>query len=234
MSRIFAIGDLHGCADELCDLLDHLRPAADDTLVFLGDYIDRGPASKSVVDRLLALERQGPTCIFLKGNHEDMFLDFIGLGGHHGEFFLYNGGAATLNSYGLGSSPCAAVAEQLPRDHLAFFRPLRSHHREGESTFVHAGIRPGVPLERQSEEDLYWIREEFLGRPHGLACTVLFGHTPHREVFLHLPYQIGLDTGLVYGNKLSCFETGEKILYQIRRGESLVEERSLRAAFPPS
>src|SRR6185369_11137148 len=101
MPRTFAIGDVHGCIDELNVLLDSLAPAADDTIVFLGDYIDRGPTPKGVIDRLLSLRREGTRCIFLKGNHEDMFLAFLGLGGHYGDAFLYNGGAATLRSYGV-------------------------------------------------------------------------------------------------------------------------------------
>jgi serine/threonine protein phosphatase 1 len=218
MPRLFAIGDLHGCVDELNVLLDHLAPAADDTLVFLGDYIDRGPTPKGVIDRLLRLRREGTPCIFLKGNHEDMFLDFLGLGGSYGEAFLYNGGAATLRSYGLEGGEGPEVARRMPEEHIAFLRALETYHRAGDFLFVHAGIRPGRTLEQQSAEDLIWIREEFTQHPHELDCTVLYGHTPYREVFRDLPYKVGLDTGLVYRNKLSCLETGAGVLHQVGRG----------------
>src|SRR6185295_6249873 len=132
MPRSFAIGDIHGCIDEVNVLLDGLRPAADDTLVFLGDYIDRGPSPKAVIDRLLRLRREGPRCIFLRGNHEDMFLDFLGLGGRFGEAFLYNGGAATLRSYGLEGGEGEEVARRMPEEHLAFLRELQTHYREKE------------------------------------------------------------------------------------------------------
>jgi serine/threonine protein phosphatase 1 len=179
-----------------------------------------------VIDRLLQLEKEGPRCIFLRGNHEDMFLDFLGLGGHAGDSFLYNGGGATLQSYGLHSLTPEAPTF-LPPGHLDFFRRLRPYFREGDFLFVHAGIRPGLSLEEQCEEDLFWIRDEFIAYRHDLGCTVVFGHTPRREVLVHLPYKIGLDTGLVYGNKLSCLEVDTQTLFQVRRGESRVEERPL-------
>jgi serine/threonine protein phosphatase 1 len=224
MPRLFAIGDLHGCIDELDVLLDHLAPGADDTLVFLGDYIDRGPSPSGVIDRLVRLRDEGPQCVFLKGNHEDMFLAYLGFGGHYGEAFLYNGGAATLRSYGAQGRDGAATARALPPEHLLFLRQLRTHYERDGFLFVHAGIRPGRPLSEQSEEDLVWIREEFIASPHDLGCTVLFGHTPFREVLVDAPYKIGLDTGLVYRNKLSCLETGTDLVHQVSRGsrESLV------------
>jgi serine/threonine protein phosphatase 1 len=228
MPRVFAIGDIHGCVDELNVLLDSLAPAADDTIVFLGDYIDRGPTPKGVIDRLLRLRREGTRCIFLKGNHEDMFLAFLGLGGHYGDAFLYNGGAATLRSYGVEGGSGAEVARLLPPEHIEFLRQLDIHHRAGDFLFVHAGIRPHRALEAQSEEDLMWIREDFTQHPHDLGCTVLYGHTPYREVFENLPYKVGLDTGLVYRNKLSCLETEGLILHQVARGSRQVTKMPLR------
>lgn len=229
--RTFVVGDIHGCASEVAVLLDAIAPGAADTLVFLGDYIDRGPASKDVIDRLLRLRREGPQCVFLKGNHEDMFLDFIGLRGRYGEAFLFNGGGATLESYGLESYVGADVAERLPPDHRDFFAGLQLHHVSGAFLCVHAGIDPVRDLSQQPEEALLWIREEFICNRHTLGLTVLFGHTPQREAFLDLPYKLGLDTGLVYGNKLSCFETGDKELIQVGRGLRTVTRRSLAGEF---
>jgi serine/threonine protein phosphatase 1 len=225
--RTFVIGDLHGCLDELEALLQAIEPARGDTVVFLGDYIDRGPDSRAVIDRLLLLRRRGPRCVFLKGNHEDMFLDFMGLGGHYGAAFLVNGGKATLLSYGLAGCTGPAVAERLPPEHREFLLGLETMFVAGQFLCVHAGINPLHGLDEQNDEDLLWIRDEFIRNRHRLPYTVLFGHTPQREVFLDLPYKIGLDTGLVYSNKLSCLELQSGELIQVRRGESKARRSSL-------
>jgi serine/threonine protein phosphatase 1 len=227
-ARTFVIGDIHGCVDEIDRLLDTLAPAAGETVVFLGDYIDRGPASKGVIDRLLRLRREGPRCVFLKGNHEDMFLGFLGEGGAFGEVFLANGGGATLRSYGLPSECGQVRGEQLPPEHLEFLKSLRLRSEHGDFLCVHAGLDPARPLLAQRDEDLLWIRDEFIRQPHPFPYTVLFGHTPQREVLVDLPFKIGLDTGLVYWNKLSCLELAEQQLFQIRRGARSVQRRSLR------
>lgn len=229
--RTFVIGDIHGCADEVGYLLDAIAPSGEDTVVFLGDYVDRGPASKDVIDRVLRLGREWPRCVFLKGNHEDMFLGFLGKGGHYGDAFIYNGGEATLRSYGLERRPGADVAERLPPDHLEFLLSLRMSWRQEDLFCVHAGLAPLRSLEDQESEDMLWIRDEFISSPHAFPFTILFGHTPHREVLLDLPYKVGMDTGLVYWNKLSCLEWSQKHLYQIRRGERVVRDTSLRQRF---
>jgi serine/threonine protein phosphatase 1 len=230
-ARTFVIGDIHGCAEEVDRLLDALRPGRADTLCFLGDYIDRGPSSKGVVERLIRLRTEGPTCVFLKGNHEDMFLSYMGFPGRYGEAFVANGGAATLASYGLQSCSAALAAERLPAAHMEFLHSLCTQVQFGRFLCVHAGVRPSRPLDRQTEEDLLWIREEFLEQPHRFPVTVLFGHTPQREVRLHLPFKIGLDTGLVYGHRLSCLELERAHLWQIGRGSNTILERSLAADF---
>jgi serine/threonine protein phosphatase 1 len=226
-ARTFVIGDLHGCVDEVDRLLDALAPDTSDTVVFLGDYIDRGPSPKAVIDRMLRLRREGPRCVFLKGNHEDMFLAYLGERGSYGEAFLFNGGEATLRSYGLDGQPPEVVAARLPADHREFLRTLEMRFQYGQFLCVHAGVAPNRPLDDQRDEDLLWIRDAFIAHPHPFGCTVLFGHTPRREVLLDQPYKIGLDTGLVYWNKLSCLEIGEQRLYQIRRGEVAVASRVL-------
>lgn len=230
--NVYAVGDLHACPQELEVLLDAIAPTRDDTVVFLGDYVDRGPAARQLIDRLLSLE-QGPfASVFLRGNHEDMLLSYLGLGGRHGNVYLENGGSATLASYGVPvGTPAAAVRPFLPLDHLRFLQACRLHHLAGSFLFVHAGIRPGVALEQQDEEDLLWIREEFFAHPHGLPYTVVFGHTPAREARLELPYRIGLDTGLVYGNKLSCLDVGGRRLVQVARGARRATTRDLAPLF---
>jgi serine/threonine protein phosphatase 1 len=225
--RTFVVGDLHGCVDELNVLLDGIAPTSDDGFVFLGDYIDRGPASRAVIDRLLRLVVDGPRCVFLKGNHEDMFLAYMGFAGNYGDVFLANGGRATLASYGLEGYAGAQVAERLPPAHLEFLTRLERHHTTGAFFCVHAGINPLRSVDLQRDEDLYWIREEFIRNRHRLPHTVLFGHTPHREVLLDLPYKVGLDTGLVYRNKLSCLDVTTLELLQVRHGERAVRRSTL-------
>ncbi len=234
MGQLFVVGDVHGCVRELEALLDGLPVAPGDTIVFLGDYIDRGPDSKATVDLLLGLQARSAqiATIFLKGNHEDMFLAHIGEAGRYGEAFLYNGGIETLVSYGIDPRlPGAAVREALPAAHLAFFRGLGLTHVRPPYLMVHAGIDPGQDLDRQSDEDLLWIRHQFIGRRHGLPYTVCFGHTPCRELLLDLPYKIGLDTGCVYGNRLSCIELETPRLFEVRAGSRRVDVRDLADAF---
>jgi serine/threonine protein phosphatase 1 len=236
MSR-YIVGDIHGCRAELSCLLSHLPLRSRDSLLFLGDYIDRGPDSAGVVSDLLAIERGKPCeLIFLKGNHEDMLLSYLGLGGRYGEVFLYNGGRATAASYGL-TSPSPRPQELLsaiPPEHVTFYKSLKNYHIVDEFLCVHAGINPLKTLEQQTEAETLWIRDKFIYSPHALAYTVVFGHTPSNDVFYDLPYKIGLDTGLVYGNKLSCFETEERVIYQIARGEKAVKQVSARAKWDPA
>ena len=216
MARMFIVGDIHGCSQELAVLVAGLPLQARDRLIFLGDYIDRGPGSRDVVDFLLQLKAEASYQVtFLKGNHEDMFLDFLGKGGHFGEGFLENGGSATLRSYRIppGMSGPAAL-EELPPAHVQFFQELEMFAVVDNVLCVHAGVNPLLPLAEQNAEELLWIRQEFLAHPHLLPYTVVFGHTPHRAVRFELPYKVGIDTGLVYGGKLSCLEVSEKQLYR--------------------
>ncbi len=229
--KTYVIGDIHGCLEELEYLLEFLNPAADDTLCFLGDYIDRGPKPHGVVARLIRLSEEGARCIFLKGNHEDMFLSYMGFDGHYGEAFLFNGGESTMAAYRIQGLRGRAAAERVPPDHLAFLLGLRSHTQLGRFHCVHAGVRPTRALDDQSDEDRYWIREDFILKEHPFPAIVLFGHTPQREVLMHLPFKVGLDTGLVYGNKLSCLELTTHELLQIDRGDRHVRQIDLSDDF---
>lgn len=232
-SRLFAIGDIHGCADELHSLLralvDKEAVSSSDQVIFLGDYIDRGPASKDVVSQLLAFRARYPKTVFLKGNHEDMFLDFLGFGGRLAQSCLVNGGEETFHSYGINPlQPVSDIVAQMPSDHVDFFRNLELGVSLAEFLFVHAGVNPFNPLEKQLVRDLMWIRREFTTFEHNLGKTVVFGHTPFEDVLIHLPFKIGIDTGLVYGNKLSAVELVHGSLYQVDRGDSVVRQSSLR------
>lgn len=227
--RFFTIGDVHGCARELERLLAALPLAEDDTIVFVGDYIDRGPESRAVIDLLLELERRpGITSVFLKGNHEDMCLGYLGREGNWGEAWCLNGGAATLRSYDIDARLRGEqAAVRVPPAHLAFLeRLVPAYFAEGH-LIVHAGVRPDVPWAEQEAEDLLWIREEFILRPHMLPQTVVFGHTPQRHVLVDLPYKIGIDTGCVYGGMLTALELHERRLWQVRLGDQRVRESAL-------
>ena len=231
VGRLLAVGDVHGCVDELSTMLDAIAPASEDTIVFLGDYVDRGPSPRDVIDRLIALRDSGACrTVFLRGNHEDMFLAFLGEGGHHGEAFLFNGGRTTLASYGLAPYLRGEEARtKLPQAHLDFVRGLGLHHLADPFLFVHAGVSPLRALEDQREEDLLWIREEFIRNRHRLRQTVVFGHTPQREVLWHLPFKIGLDTACVYGNKLSCLDFTSGTLLQVERASRHVTRQDVAA-----
>jgi serine/threonine protein phosphatase 1 len=231
MSR-YVIGDIHGCIDELRRLVEALPLRSGDSLIFLGDYIDRGPDSAGVVAYLIALqsELREISLVFLKGNHEDMLLSYLGLAGQHGDMFLVNGGKATLASYGLSDSVYPEEAlPAIPTEHLRFYKGLQLYYLMDSFLCVHAGVHPQKLLAEQTEEELLWIRNAFIYSRHRLPYTVLFGHTPQlKAVFYDLPYKIGLDTGLVYGKMLTCLEVDEKVLYQITRGKKRVSRNPVR------
>jgi serine/threonine protein phosphatase 1 len=225
--RLFVIGDIHGCAVEMEAMLKAIQPVAQDIVVFVGDYVDRGPSARDVLQQLIEFKDAPGEKVFLKGNHEDMMLSFLGFPGRYGDCFLLNGGFNTLQSY--DSHDVRQAAERIPAAHLEFIRALRPYELRPPYLFVHAGIRPSRTWEQQDEEDMLWIRQEFILEPHDLGCTVIFGHTPMKAVMVDLPHKIGLDTGLVYGGKLSCIELAEGLLYQIARGSREVKVGRLAA-----
>lgn len=203
--RLLAIGDIHGCRRQLAALLEQIAPTADDQLVFLGDYIDRGPESAGVIDDLLALRASFPHALFLRGNHEQMLLDV--LAGGNPLTFLLNGGSQTVDSYR------ARKAWPPPEEHVAFLSTLPVGHLTERFCFVHAGLRPGQPLESQRSEDLLWIRQDFLASDATWGKTIVFGHTP-REKPLLTTTRIGLDTGCVYGGHLTCCDVLSRQFWQ--------------------
>lgn len=232
----YVVGDIHGCLTELTHLLDALPLQPEDKLIFLGDYVDRGPDSKGVVSYLLELKQKAnQEIMFLKGNHEDMLMAYLGFPGKHSDMFLFNGGWATLASYGVTgrNSDPRVLLSSMPNDHLEFFNSLKIYHIMEPFLCVHGGIHPSKTLEEQVEEEMLWIRDEFIWNSHRLPYTVLFGHTPLQEVLFQLPYKVGLDTGLVYGNSLSCLDTAEKVLYQITKGSKGVRQRSVKDRWHP-
>jgi serine/threonine protein phosphatase 1 len=213
MSKIFAIGDIHGCLDKLLALMDLLDVDwAQDTVIFMGDYVDRGPDSKQVVETVLELRRKHQRIVCLAGNHEKMFLNW--LDGREEAFFLSNGGRSTLQSYGISPDERNRAA-QVPPEHLDFFRSLLPYYDTETHLFVHAGVRPGIPMEIQDPHDLIWIRHEFFMSDHGLKKTVVFGHTPFRGEPFVGEKMIGIDTGAVYGGPLTCLELPAMKFHQV-------------------
>lgn len=225
--RLFAIGDIHGCVSELQTLLKFLevdeKLSTNDQLIFIGDYIDRGPDSRAVIDLLLDFRKRFPETIFLKGNHEDMLLHHCGLPGTNGDVYIKNGGGPTLKSYSIPElAPAAEVLSGIPQDHIEFYKGLDSLIQCGDFLFAHAGLNPRRGIRRQVAEDLYWIREGFLEETHSFGKPVVFGHTPHAEVIFDLPWKIGIDTGLVYGNMLTCIDLWTRRLLQVPRQSTKV------------
>ena len=212
LQRLFVIGDIHGCLNKLQLLFEKIDPRPDiDQLVFLGDYIDRGENSIGVLEYLLQLKETYRDTVFLMGNHEKMFADF--LSGVDRELFVYNGGDATLMSYiqkmgnpwseGEKVSDEEALGRLVPENHRDFLDALHLYYETDGYIMVHAGLRQGVCLEDQSVEDLVWIREEFILSEEDFGKRIVFGHTPFVKPLV-LPNKIGIDTGAVYGNALTC------------------------------
>ncbi len=209
MNRIFVIGDIHGCYERLKTLLKKLHIKNNDMLIFLGDYIDRGTDSKKVVEEVINLKSQYHI-ITLLGNHEKMLLDILQKSLPI-EMWLFNGGETTLLSYGIKKYNISS--DLFPSEHIEFFKSLLPYYEMGNYIFVHAGLKPNIPLGKQSIDDLVWIRDEFIYSDCDFGKVVVFGHTPLAEP-LFLKNKIGIDTGAVYGGKLTCLVLPEKEIIQ--------------------
>lgn len=205
--RIYAVGDVHGCEHRLGVLHQAIardaaaRPAARVVLVHIGDYVDRGPDSAGVIQRLMgASPVPGATMVNLRGNHEALLLAGQGPGATTDARWLWlaNGGRAALDSYGIARDDGA-----IPEAHRAFIAGLPLTWRAGGYFFAHAGVRPGVALEAQDDHDLIWIREPFLSATADFGAVVVHGHTP-RDAPEIRANRINIDTGAVYGGPLTC------------------------------
>ena len=231
--RVYAIGDVHGCARELDQLLgaidvDHAgRSVADRQLVFVGDLIDRGPDSAAVVRRVHALCASGGARL-LMGNHEELLLLATSGDRQAARMFTEVGGIATLTSYGIGEEEAlrgsfadlaVLMKERLPAADLAFLARGEEQIAIGDYLFVHAGIRPGVPLDQQQAKDLRWIRREFLESRSNHGMMVVHGHTITDEVDVR-SNRIGIDTGAFASGRLTALalEGGERWLLDTAAG----------------
>lgn len=219
-TRIYAIGDVHGCLKELDLLLSLIKndlkasPVKKHTIVFLGDYVDRGPDSSGVVKRLRKLQKADPNVICLKGNHEDKFLEFLSNPRPLASGFFAYGGIETSTSFGIEnkhlSEPLRNAAkirdlllDKISKKQLKFLRKLDLSASIGDYFFCHAGIRPGVKLKNQNAVDLMWIRQEFLMSPKLHAKIIVHGHTPQAEPEV-LANRINVDTKCYDSGVLCC------------------------------
>ena len=216
--KIFAIGDIHGCNRELRELIKRLPLTDDSTVVFLGDYIDRGPESKQTIQTILELSKHH-NIVTLKGNHEKMFLDFIKNNNTpEASAFLYNGGTATLASYSdeFGNY-------MFPKEHLEFLNSLDLFYETDDAFFVHAGL-PDTSLQNikndDYEDDLLWIRESFFESKYEWNKLIIHGHTPVLNTVLS-PKRINIDTGCVFEGKLTAIELPEQILYSVPKQKKI-------------
>lgn len=190
---MIAIGDIHGCAKTLDGLLRELELMAEDHLIFVGDYIDRGPDSKGVIDRMLVLKEKY-RCTFLRGNHEELLLGYLDDGEY--DIFAMNGGIATLSSYMTQQGEM-----EIPDSHIEFVRDTELYLETEEFVFVHAGLRPDLTvaqnLEGGNSEVFLWERSHLKAGDLPWEKTVVCGHTPQPKP-LNRPELINIDTGCVY------------------------------------
>lgn len=230
--RAYAIGDVHGRLDLLDDLLARIeddilnRPVKTVGVCFLGDLVDRGPNSADVIERLCALRHFPAKMLFLMGNHEEVLLRVLNAEPHLAYDWLGYGGDAFAESYGVAATALQAMKEDriaevlraaIPPRHVTFIEGFGDTFRFGDYLFVHAGIRPGVPIEQQTPQDLRWIRQPFLSDGHDHGCMVVHGHTISEGVERRVN-RIGIDTGayrtgvltaaVVEGRDVSFLSTG--------------------------
>ena len=218
-SRLYIVGDIHGRLDLLLRLQDKIaedarkEPAGFRRIFYLGDYIDRGPSSREVLDLLINRPQASLPASHLLGNHEAMLLRFLEDSSIGPEWLAY-GGLATLMSYGVNlkadgkheqklAAAQKALNENLPESHKEFLRGLPRHASAGDYFFVHAGVRPGIPLDRQTDSDLIWIRDEFLDSQDFHGKIVVHGHSYRTEPEVR-PNRVGIDTGAYATGRLTC------------------------------
>jgi serine/threonine protein phosphatase 1 len=207
--RRYVIGDIHGCSKALQALTDELKPGRDDTLIFLGDFIDRGPDSRGVIDLVVQLSRQ-TRVVSLRGNHEVMLMGVL-FGGLDPGWWKKSGGHSTLASYG-GS------LERIPQSHLDFYRSLRCHHETERELFIHASYSPDCPIEQTDEANRYWNHPTQWPGPHISGKRVYVGHTPQASgEVLNLGHLVCVDTYCFGGGWLTAMDLDSHQILQASR-----------------
>jgi len=217
---VYAIGDIHGRADlledlhgQICDDAAHLTPGTDKLVVYMGDYVDRGLESREVLDQLVYEPLRGFDVVHILGNHDAWLLSFL-VDASIGPNWLRYGGDATLHSYGVPLGGVtndpnyyqhlqAELRSRIAREHVEFLQNLELSYQVGDYFFVHAGVRPSIPLDKQHEDDLLWIREPFLTSGRDFGKIVVHGHTVDDRPMVR-SNRIGIDTGACWTGCLTC------------------------------
>jgi serine/threonine protein phosphatase 1 len=217
---VYAIGDIHGRADLLAEMHRlivedgaHITPGTSKVVVYLGDYVDRGLQSREVLDLLIYDGLSDVQTVHLLGNHDAWLLSFL-VDPTIGPTWLRYGGEATVHSYGVNIGPAQdelayyqqlqdRLRQQIPRAHVNFLQGLELSFESGDYLFVHAGVHPSLPLDRQTADDLLWIREPFLSSRRDLGRVIVHGHTVESEPIVRAN-RIGIDTGACWTGSLTC------------------------------
>ena len=227
--NIFAIGDIHGCLKQLVTLQDKIfnypqYNKEEDLLLYLGDYIDRGPSSKDVINHILQLQTEGIKSIFLMGNHEQFMIDFLFNKINNLSNWIMNGADQTFKSYNIEIAEFIkdgfeddnidkvrdVFLSKLTKEHVYFFKNLEITYTMGDYLFVHAGINPEKSLSEQSDIDFIWSRsDKFFDKNFKFEKIIVHGHSPEKEV-VNFPYRINIDTGCFFSGKLSCVCVNDK------------------------
>lgn len=216
----YVMSDIHGMNYEFQKLLDKVPFTKRDTLVFLGDVIDRGASPYKVVQTIIDLRKSGYNVVTVLGNHEDIFMSHLKRNTTYGGYGPYcyreiragyyinsNGGEATLRSYG--------YKEDLFFEHLPYYKNLKIYHETKNYIFVHGGLRPFIPLNQQQKYDMLWIRSKFINSRYNFGKTVVFGHTVTPFIHRGIGNKIGVDTGAYFGDKLSCLRLPEFKVFSV-------------------
>ena len=227
--NIFAIGDIHGCLKQLITLQDKIfnypqYNKEEDLLLYLGDYIDRGPSSKDVINHILQLQTEGIKSIFLMGNHEQFMIDFLFNKINNLSNWIMNGADQTFKSYDIEVAEFIKdgfeddnidklrniFLSKLTKGHVYFFKNLKLTYIMGDYLFVHAGINPEKSLSEQNKMDFLWSRsDQFFDKNFKFEKIIVHGHSPEKEV-INFPYRINVDTGSFFSGKLSCVCLNDK------------------------
>ena len=227
--NIFAIGDIHGCLKQLVTLQDKIfnypqYNKEEDLLLYLGDYIDRGPSSKDVINHILQLQTEGIKSIFLMGNHEQFMIDFLFNKINNLNNWIINGADQTFKSYDIEIAQFIKdgfeddnidklrniFLSKLTKGHVYFFKNLKLTYIMGDYLFVHAGINPEKSLSEQNKMDFLWSRsDKFFDKNFKFEKIIVHGHSPEKEV-INFPYRINVDTGSFFSGKLSCVCLNDK------------------------
>jgi serine/threonine protein phosphatase 1 len=232
--RIIAVGDMHGHRESLIRMLKKIDLRKGDFIIFIGDYIDRGPRSKELVQELIDLQKSHTDSAFIRGNHEDMLLGTLGYSAVVSDMstWLYNGGFATLRSYGLDmnglnrimnlwneNERLAALAQVIPEEHVDFFCSLELYVETEHFFFCHAGVDPAGTIEqgKLNHHNLLWMREHLYAEEQAWEKKLVCGHTPLRDIFIS-DKLICIDTGLHYDGCLSAIDVKSMEVFQVRQG----------------